>query len=88
MIQGDSLGGCWGTGAEESQEPMRRLAVIQAMRVAVGFREMGWIWDIFWEQGQPNLLMDYKWRVSERKEGITEALGLYPEHLASGVFTN
>lgn len=34
------MGGCWGTGAEESQEPMRRLAVIQAMRIAVGFKEM------------------------------------------------
>ena len=36
---GDPFGGCPGVGVEGSQEPVRRSAVLQAVRVAVERRE-------------------------------------------------
>lgn len=49
-----------------SQEPVRRVVVIQAVRVAVWCREeIGF--GVFWKQGQQNLLMNYKWWVRGEK---------------------
>lgn len=33
----------------------------------LGVQRRGWIWGMFWKQGQQNSLMDYKWRVRGKR---------------------